>query len=400
MLLMQEISKEQARRFMLLKHGLVGDYRFIGKPGALDFVRQAGCIQFDPVDVCGKNAELVLQSRVKGFTKAMLHSLLYEDRELVDCFDKQLAIIPTEDWPYFERYRQIAREHVDNYPELHDLIEQAKKYIDINGACNSSDLPEEFDAESSWRSAVHWSAGKNAARAVLEQMYSEGDLIIHHKKGTRKYYDLAEKHIPSKILNAADPLPGFSDHLKWRVLRRIGAVGLLWNRPSDAWLGIWEINLENRNESFHSLQEDGKITAIKVNGINFPLFYCIEDELLMETALSDKKLKPRCEVLAPLDCFIWDRKLIKEIFDYYYAWEIYHPPSKRQYGHYVLPMLYGEGFAGRMEASVDRKAKTMTVKNIWYEEGFKQTKVFKAAQESCIKRLAKFNDCKNIFTIM
>lgn len=29
-------------------------------------MRQAGCIQYDPVDVCGKNAELTLQSRVKG----------------------------------------------------------------------------------------------------------------------------------------------------------------------------------------------------------------------------------------------------------------------------------------------------------------------------------------------
>jgi len=377
---------------MLLKHGLIGDYRFNGKPGALSFVRQVGCIQFDPVDVCGKNAELVLQSRVKGFTKGMLNSLLYEDRALVDCFDKQLAIIPTEDWSYFERYRHIARAHVDNYPELHDLIEQAKKYIDINGACSSGDLPEEFNAESNWRSAVHWSTGKNAARAVLEQMYSEGDLIIHHKKGTRKYYDLAEKHIPSNVLYAVDPLPDKINHLKWRVLRRIGAVGLLWNRPSDAWLGIWEINTENRNKSFSSLQEEGKIIGIKIDGINFPLYYRTEDAPFMKTALSDEKLKPRCEVLAPLDCFIWDRKIIKEIFEYNYTWEIYHPPSKRQYGHYVLPMLYGEGFVGRLEASVDRKAKTMKVKNIWYEDGFKQTKAFKAAEKSCIIKLAKFND--------
>ena len=42
------------------------------------FVCQAGCIQFDPVDVCGKNAELTLQSRVKGFKKSMLWELLYD----------------------------------------------------------------------------------------------------------------------------------------------------------------------------------------------------------------------------------------------------------------------------------------------------------------------------------
>lgn len=57
------LSKSQARRFLLLKHGLLGPYRFRGKNGALEYVRQAGCIQFDPVDVCGKNAELMLQAR-------------------------------------------------------------------------------------------------------------------------------------------------------------------------------------------------------------------------------------------------------------------------------------------------------------------------------------------------
>ena len=69
---MQErlLTIEQARRFLLRKQGLLGDWRFAGKEGALAYVRQAGCIQFDPVDVCGKNAELTLQSRVKGFQKA------------------------------------------------------------------------------------------------------------------------------------------------------------------------------------------------------------------------------------------------------------------------------------------------------------------------------------------
>src|SRR5688500_14388866 len=106
---MIQLTNRQARQFLLLKHGLLGEYQFAGKQGVLDFVRQVGCIQYDPIDVCGKNAELVLQSRIKGFTKNMLAELLYQDRSLVDYPDKNLAIIPTEDWPYFERYRQAAR---------------------------------------------------------------------------------------------------------------------------------------------------------------------------------------------------------------------------------------------------------------------------------------------------
>lgn len=74
------LTARQARRFLLLHHGLLGPHRFAGKDGALAFVRQAGCIQFDPVNVCGRNAELTLQSRVKGFTRNTLDALLYEDR--------------------------------------------------------------------------------------------------------------------------------------------------------------------------------------------------------------------------------------------------------------------------------------------------------------------------------
>ena len=90
---MIKLTNRQARQFLLLKHGLLGEHKFTGKQGALDFIRQAGCIQFDPVDMCGKNAELTLQSRVKKFKKEMLYDLLYKDRALFDYPDKQLSII-------------------------------------------------------------------------------------------------------------------------------------------------------------------------------------------------------------------------------------------------------------------------------------------------------------------
>lgn len=138
---MIQLTNRQARQFLLLKQGLLGEHIFIGKQGAYDFVRQAGRIQFDPVDACGKNAELTPQSRVRGFTKKTLYELLYEDRLLVDYPDKNLSIFPTEDWPYFERYRRAARESGGKFPELAGLEEQTKRYISENGAVSSDDLP-------------------------------------------------------------------------------------------------------------------------------------------------------------------------------------------------------------------------------------------------------------------
>ena len=96
---MLNITPDQARQFMLLKQGLLGKHRFAGKDGAYQYVRQAGCIQFDPVDVCGKSHELALLARIHGFSHHMLNDLLYDKRQLIDFFDKNLCIMPVEDWP-------------------------------------------------------------------------------------------------------------------------------------------------------------------------------------------------------------------------------------------------------------------------------------------------------------
>lgn len=42
------LTQNEARKFILLKQGLLGEHKFTGKNGILEFVRQAGCIQFDP----------------------------------------------------------------------------------------------------------------------------------------------------------------------------------------------------------------------------------------------------------------------------------------------------------------------------------------------------------------
>ncbi len=361
-------------------------------------MRQAGCIQFDPVDVCGKNAELTLQSRVKGFTKRTLYELLYEERVLVDFPDKNLSIFSVEDWPYFERCRRAARESGKKFPEIARLREQAREYIAQNGAVSSDELPIEGDIY--WHSAIHWSGmwgeKANAARSVLEQLYSDGELVIHHKQGARKFYDLARNHIPAELLDAPDPLPDDFAHLKWRLLRRISAVGLLWNRPSDAWLNIWGLKSPERNRAFEELLEEGKILEIRVEGIKNRLYCNAEDLPLVERVLGEEAYKARCEFLAPLDCFLWDRKLINELFGFDYRWEIYTPAAKRKYGFYVLPVLYGERFVGRIEAVADKKSGVFTVKNFWYEDGVRQTKKLSAEIGKCVRRFAKFNECREI----
>ena len=393
---MQTITKQQACRFILAKQGLIGPYRFIGKSGAYDFVRQAGCIQYDPVDVCGKNAELTLQSRVKGFSKSMLQDLLYEDRKLVDYADKELSIWPAEDWPYFSSYRERSLKLGKSFKGLGSLEKKALSYIKENGPVSSDTLP--IEGEIFWHSSMHWSGNwqkkSQAARSVLEQLYTDGKLIIHHKKGSRKFYDLAERYLPESVLNAENPCKNDEEFIAWRVLRRIGAVGLLWDKNSTALLGI-DINAEKRKIILESLTSQGKICPVAVQGIKQIFYYRLEDDPLMMSIIEDKAdLKPRMSFIAPLDPLMWDKSLIKALWDFQYSWEIYTPAMKRKYGYYTLPILFGDRFVGRIEVVPDRKNKILEVKGLWWEEGVRITKKLDKALERTLNDFAKFNDCE------
>lgn len=104
--------------------------------------------------------------------------------------------------------------------------------------------------------------------------------------------------------------------------------------------------------------------------------------------------RQRCEFIAPLDNMMWDRNLIRALWDFDYKWEIYTPASERKYGYYVLPILYGERFIGRIEMVYDRKCKKLNVSNIWYESNVKQTKTMEKSVENAIQRYERFNvDC-------
>ncbi len=383
------LTKQQARQFILQRQGLLGEYRFIGKDGVVAYVRQSGCIQYDPIDVCGKNAELVLQSRVKGFTKKMLSELLYEERRLLDYFDKNLAILELSDWPYLERYREGYRQGGRGKDEIDRVEQEIKAIIKDRGAVSSKDI--DYNEKVDW----YWSSTK-LARAALESLYFRGDLVIHHKKGTNKYYCLAEEVIPRKLLEAPDPYPTDLEHYKWRVLRRISAIGLLWNRPSDAWLGIWNFRARDRVDAFEELLAEGRILPVRIEGCK-DLFYCLKEEEQRLLELQDMPSgKPRTELLAPLDCMLWDRKLIKELFDFDYKWEIYTPETQRKYGYYVLPLLSGERFIGRVEVVASTGQNALLVKNIWLEKGIRPTKKLTGELDRCFARFMKFHGLKEV----
>lgn len=379
------ITKKQARQFLLLKHGLLGEYKFEEKKGIQEFVEQVGCIQFDPIDACGKNADLVLLSRIKNYKKTMLYELLYQERVLIDYFDKNLSIFSMSDWPYF-----LRRHHEYDYMTRYDkgikpACDEIKNEIRLRGPLCSNDFSRDKHIIGTWGSK------SSLARAVLEHLYFTGELAIHHKKGTIKYYDCIENCIPSKLLNKKDPNKELLDFQSWLVLRRIKSVGLLWNKASDAYLCISELKTPVRTAIFNDLIKHNKIVEVNVEGCKEKLYCAKEDISLIHQIIASSPLKKRCEFIAPLDNLLWDRKLIKELFNFEYTWEIYTPEEKRKFGYYVLPILYGDEFIGRIEAIYTKKTKELVVKNIWYEPSVKITKTHQTLITKQLKKLERMN---------
>ncbi len=383
------ITREQACRFLLAKNGLLGNSRFRAKEGALAYVHQAGCVQYDPVDVCGKSHELAFLARVKGFSRDMLWELLYQDRALIDYFDKNMCIMLTQDWPHLSWMREHFRRHTRSREAVEPVAQKLLQIAHERGSVSSQELD--------LKEKVDWPWGETSlGRAALETLYFRGDLVVHHKTGTVKSYAPAADCLPAELLNASDPFQSERERQMWQVMRRIGAVGMLWNASSDAWLGVDGLNAQARSEVFAALVNLNMITPVQVADVPRPLFVLTEDLPLLSRCQQPAPQDRTVRFLPPLDCMLWDRKLIAALFDFHYKWEIYTPEEQRRYGYYVLPVLMGERFVGRIEPVCDRRSNVLWVRRFWPEEGVKVNDRFLWALEDAVQNLCRFHGLSRV----
>ena len=359
------LTNQQARRFMLRHHDLLPPRSLSGKAGAIEIVKRLGCIQFDPVNVVGWNPDLVLQARLNDYTAPMLDELLYNDRVFWDGFDKVQSIYLAEDWPHFTRRRIHNRENqrfTEEEPQRLQplLLEKIRE----NGPLSSVDL------EDKTRIGGFWGFPIRVERAALEDLYNMGYIGIHHRVGTRRYFDVVENLLPRELLNASDPHASDEDYRDWHVMRRVGSLGLAHPGAGDRWLGILGAKSDGRTSAMLRLLERGELLPVTVEGVNnqtFVLRAC--DAALLDDTLQSDLPDPAVTFLAPLDNFLWHRDMLRWIFNFDYTWEVYMPAEKRKFGHYVLPVLYGEQFIARAELLYERKNKALVLRNWWWESG-------------------------------
>ena len=274
------LTKIEARRFLLAHQHLWPPRALAGKAGILDFIRHVGCIQYDPVNLVGQNPELVLQARVADYTPALFAELLYTDRRLVDGWDKQAAIHLIEDWPYFTRHRERARrDHGDPVNPPMAIAAAVKDAIRERGPLCSADLGHD-DTIDWW-----WGVPTRLGRAALEILYGMGEVGVHHRINTRRYFDLIERLLPADLLAAADPNPTEEAYEDWHVARRVGSLGLANPAAGEYWLGMGGMKAEARRATLARLSAQGVLIPVAVEGIaQAPLFIRSSDVSLLELA--------------------------------------------------------------------------------------------------------------------
>ncbi len=390
------VTKDQIKHFLMQHHAMTKHRPYVGKSGLMAYLDKVGCIQFDPIDMCGKSPELTVHAHIDGIDKAQYYEMLYKDRVLLDYFDKNLCVLPLGNWPALhperQRYLELSGIRSGEQTKSQEAERHVLEWIHRHGATSSKDLS--LDEKVDW----YWGPTR-LSRATLERLYFEGKLIIHHKNGTNKYYALAEDYIPKALRLAPSPFSDMADYHNYMVHRRIRAIGMLRNKQSDGFLGIIGFKASHRSATFKALHASQKIIPLAVEGISEVCYIATEDwPSLKAVLLQTPAQSDRLYFIAPLDAMIWDRKLIAQLWDFNYKWEIYTPKSERQFGYYVLPMVYQGNFIGRIELDYHKGTKKVEVLNRWLEPWFSEKiksksfkKQFENALNLAIKALEHFH---------
>jgi uncharacterized protein len=344
-----QLSREEARRFLARYHLQPTDLK-----GVID---RLGTVQYDPLNPVGRNADLVFQARIPGYQVDDWQKAAYTDRIIYDAWDKQACLVPASDWPMRTLVREKFRPYHDREILAADPDRTAKilATIDEQGPLSSLEFEdrERFGEPGSW-------SGSTRTKRILRSLWACGELVTHHRKGGRHYYDRPYRVIPEQQFTLP-PLVDEDAYYRWIILRRYKAAGIL--RPT-AEAAIWSACHEapKRKRALVELLEEGSLTQLQIGELA-GLYYTPTSAL---TLLDEPQPDPRVIFMGPLDSMLWDRKSVLQIFDFDYIWEVYKPVEQRKWGYYVLPVFYGDRFIARVDSRLEKGK--WTISRWWWEQ--------------------------------
>ncbi|MFH1752185.1 MAG: hypothetical protein ABH821_04590, partial [archaeon] len=91
------MNKNEIKEFILSKQLLLPSRSLKGLEGIKTVFEKLRSLQFDPQNLCGNSIDISLQARVKGIHSKDYYYWLYNKKELIEAYDKELSVVPIKD---------------------------------------------------------------------------------------------------------------------------------------------------------------------------------------------------------------------------------------------------------------------------------------------------------------
>ena len=360
------LTAAQARRALVAHLGL---NRAVGRGarGIRSVLERLGCIQLDPLDAIGTNADLVVMARVDGIGRGDVWRSLFP-RYAFEHFAKERCILPARAFPSYRVQGHAAQTHWWRHGEREErvpkhLVASILAEVRERGPLTARDLTDHGAVQPiDWSG---WTGTSKATSMALEILWTRCDIVVAGRTpGGAKVYDVPERALRVDHAEAVEDFP------RWALVERVRAAGLLSRSGGSTWSMLGAVRT---SPLVDALVEDG--TLVEVTVADSPRRYLALPEFLRRRTV---RYDDRVRILGPLDPLLWDRQLVREAFAFDYVWEVYKPAPQRRWGWYVCPLLHRDRLIGRIDARIEGKA--LVVAKLWLDEDADEPAVMEALQ--------------------
>lgn len=356
----QSISLLQARRLALSAQGFaVPAPRTAIRAAHLSrVIERLGVVQIDSVNALVRSHYLPLFSRLGGYPQALLDQLAWgrnRQRKLFEYWGHEASLLPLELYPLLRWRMERARQGQGIYQQLarfgreqQPTIARVLAAVTEQGALGAGSLSTREERAGPW---WDWSAEKHA----LEWLFAAGLVTVAGRRGFERLYDLPERVLPAALLR--QPLLDEAQAQRGLLLQAANALGVATEKDLRDYYRLSPADSRGR---LAELVEEGALQVFAVQGWSQPAYCPNSFRLPRKVATS--------ALLSPFDSLVWERERTERLFDFRYRLEIYTPVHKRVYGYYVLPFLYNERIAARVDLRAERASDRLAIHAVHEEE--------------------------------
>ncbi|MFN2471448.1 MAG: winged helix-turn-helix domain-containing protein [Gaiellaceae bacterium] len=365
------VTIARLRRLAVAQQNFQGRPRRASDDDVATVISRLSCVQLDPLTVVERTHRVVLSGRAGDYRRGAI-GRLFGAGQIFEHWAHERCLLPIDAYPLLrKRMREPGRwqSHRRVLAEHPRLVEEVRGRIRVEGALPSRAFEGARDPNTLSKPAT----------AVLDALWDAGELVIASRSGGERAFDLSERVIPRRWLDA--PEPSESERLRALALRAVRARGVL---SEAAIREHWRLKGGRSllQPQLDALVAEGVLGELRPDDGGAPVYVPADADLDTEDAGATV-------LLSPFDNLLWDRDFTERLFGFRHLIETYKPAPRRVYGYYVLPFLWRDRIVARADLKADRKAGVLRLLALHVEPGVRRTASFEAAFERALARLAR-----------